>query len=254
MENDTVLEYAHEYKEMMDKFDECDWWTKSNAPVEDSIAESKINKIVDALKPENYATRKLFVDEICDFMNEVSYGKGKILNHVIFDEIIWPVFLTEYKNNNAKYIKWIAQCNDFIGDERLKQLDVLGINRDGFAYFEYFCGKSYMLDKDYKTLNELMGWEIIDFLFYRGEEFSEWVSDPKRYHDLIKPFSNRFERCKEYCRISGKDEWNTLLADWGLLVTHLYQYEEYVRENGEIKFNKYLEKMGVKIEHGDTRT
>ena len=251
MENDKVLEYAREYKEMMDSFNDCGWWTRSNDPNVNIIVDSQIKKIVEAIKPENYAVRKFFVDEICDFMNEVDYGNGTRLNRVIFDEIIWPVFLTEYKNNNAKYIKWIAQCDNFIRHERLKQLDVSDLDVCGIEYFEYFCGKSFMIDKDYKTLNMLMEWELIDYLILRDEEYSDWVCDPKRYSELIKPFSERFERCREYCRISGNNEWDHFIDIWGLLVTHLYKYEEYVRKNGNIKFDKYLKKIGVKIKLGD---
>ena len=43
------------------------------------------------------------------------------------------------------------------------------------------------------------------------------------------------------------NKWNTLLYDWELLVTHLYKYEEYVRNNGYVKFNDYLREIGVDI-------
>jgi hypothetical protein len=246
MEYDRVLKYASEYKEMMARFNRYGRWTKSEDPLENTIADNRIKELVKAIKPEKYATRKIFVDEICDSLDEGSYGNGSKINPVIFDKIIWPVFVMEYKNDNAKYISWITQCHNLINRRKLKQLDALDADGDGFKYFEYFCGKSFMIDKNQNTLDMLMYEEEIEILVYR-QDFDCWIRCPERYLELLKPFANRYKRCREYCIISGNDKWNQWLADWELLVTHLYKYEEYVRNNGYVTFNEYLKGIGVKI-------
>jgi hypothetical protein len=246
MENDIVLKYAIEYKEMMVRFNRYGRWTKSEDPLKNTIVGNQIKELVKVIKPEKYATRKLFVDEICDFLDEGSYGEGSKIDPVVFNKIIWPVFVTEYKNENAKYIRWIAQCHNLINRIKLKQLDALVAYGDGFEYFEYFCGKSFMIDKDQNTLDMLMHEEMVDIIVYR-QDFDCWIRCPERYLELLKPFSDRFERCRKYCKISGNDKWNQMLADWELLVTHLYKYEEYVRNNAYVRFNEYLKEIGVRI-------
>ena len=161
----------------------------------------------------------------------------------------------EHKKNNAKFIKWIGQCHELFlcGKDNskrylLKQIDDFDTG-GSFELVEYFCGKSFMLDKDQRTLDLIMDsrkWGAV----HLGINSSDCVHHPDKYFEYMKSFADKMERCKNYCKISSNDKWDTLLADWELLVTHLYKYEEYVRNNDYLTFDDYLEKMGVDIDYG----
>ena len=117
---------------------------------------------------------------------------------------------------------------------------------DTHAFIEYFCGKSFMITKNQKILDYLMNREIPDIIIHRLD-FPDWVRHPDKYKILLSKFADRLIRCKEYCRISGNDKWGKTLNDWELLVTYLHKYEEYVRENGYIRFNDFLKNNNVII-------
>ena len=209
----------------------------------------QVKRLIRTLEHEDYETRKQFVETICDCFNIENTANrfGKINQH-LFDKIVVPVFATEYKKGNKKYIKEIWQCDNLCNPGRndlLKQI-VLGDSGDYFAHIEYSCGKSFMLDKSQKTLDFIMTKARTEVIIYRLD-FPIWVHKSDRYFELLKPFADRLERCKEYCKISGNDKWDKHLADWELLVIHLYKYEEYVRNNGYINFNDYLKKNEVTI-------
>jgi hypothetical protein len=250
MKNGNVLKYTHKYKSIMKHFSYCGLLkAQFNLHLKNIFHYIQIKRLIRALKHENYETRKQFVETICDCFNieNTSNRFGKINQH-LFKEIIIPVYATEYKKGNKKYIKLIGQCDNLCnpGKNNLLKQIVFGDGGDYFAHIEYNCGKSFMLDKDQKTLDFLMKEERLDIFTFRLD-FPGWVHQPDRYFELLIPFANRLERCKEYCKISGNDKWGKLLADWELLVTHLYKYEEYVRNNGYIKFNDYLKKSEVTI-------
>lgn len=210
----------------------------------------QIKRLIRALEHEDYETRKQFVEAICDCFNVENNASrfGKI-HQYLFKRIVVPIYATEYKKGNKKYIKLIGQCDNLCnpGKNNLLKKIALGDSVDYFASIEYSCGKSFMLDKDQKTLDFLMKEQTIDIFIFRTD-FPVWISHPDRYFELLIPFANRLERCKEYCKISGNDKWDKFLAEWELLVTQLYKYEEYVRNNGYIKFNDYLKRININID------
>ena len=252
MKNDKVSKYTHKYKKIMKYFTNRDLINiQLKLPSKKIFFDIQLKRLIRALELEDYETRKKFVEAICDFLDTLnvtgSYGK---LHQHLFDKIVVPVFIVEYKKDNAKYIKWIGQCHDLFRygkNDLLRQIDALGIARDSFAHIEYFCAKSFMLDKNQNTLDIIMQRETLDVLLYRKDFPDTWIRHPDRYLELVKKFADKLERCKEYCKISGNDKWDKLLADWELLVTHLYKYEEYTRNNEYICFDDYLKKIGVRI-------
>jgi hypothetical protein len=254
-ENEKVSRYTHEYKKLMNRLR---YRSKRNTifPHRNGIIDSQMKRLAKALKQENYTAKKSFVEAVCNFLD----SEGRIcslfqirlrIHEIIFDEIIAPVFVEEYKNENAKYIGWIGRCEQIINGKRRKsffeQINATDAARDGFPSFcEYFYGKSFMIDNNQKVLDSLMQVLKMDILVHRVD-CSGLVTNPDLYKELLKPFADRLERCKTYCKITGNDKWNKLLDDWELLVMHLYKYEEYVRISGYVNFNDYLEEIGVKI-------
>ena len=110
------------------------------------------------------------------------------------------------------------------------------------AYNQY----SFMSYDNQSNFNKAMS-KMCAYIFSFRQDFPEFVALPEHYMKSLKPFAEEFEKCKEYCRNSGNNDWDTWLADWELLVTHLYKYEEYVKNNGYVQFNDYLKEIGVKI-------
>ena len=249
--NDKVLKYIHKYKKIMKYITHCGLLkAQFNFHPKNIFHYIQIKRLIRALEHEDYETRKQFVEAICDCFNiektESRFGK---INQHLFKKIVIPVYTAEYKKGNKKYIKLIWQCDNLCNPEKnnlLKQI-VFGDGGDYFALIEYNCGKSFMLDKDQKTLDFLMKEAILDIFIFRSDS-PGWVHQPDRYFELLIPFANKLERCKEYCKISGNDKWDKFLAEWELLVTHLYKYEEYVRNNGYIAFNDYLKEVEVNID------
>jgi len=218
----------------------------------DQLCNIEINDFVTEIKSENYDINKLFVDSICAFLeNELMIGCWNQINQTVFNEIVMPVFITEYKKDNAKYIKWIGQCREFIlksnKEEFFDLIDAPEIFKaDTFKYCEYFLIKSFMLDKNQHSLDILMNYEVMDILIYRLE-LPNWsaLGNYEKYLEVLKPFAEKLERFKEYCRISGNDKWNKLLAIWESLVTHMYKYEKEIRHNSSIGLNDYLNEKDI---------
>jgi len=251
IKNDKTLKYIHKYKRIMKHFTKLDLMNAQfKLSFKKIFFDIQLKILSKALKSEDYETRKQFVEAICDFLDTQTITDSSGIHPHLFDKIVVPVFIVEYKKNNAKYIKWIGQCDNLIRygkNDLLRQINALGIAGDFFAHVEYFCGKSFMLDKNQNTLDIIMEMEEVDVLLYRMDFPGAWIRCPDRYLELVKEFSAKLERCKEYCKISCNDKWDKFLADWELLVNHLYKYEEYVRNNEYIRFNDYLKKNGIRI-------
>jgi predicted enzyme involved in methoxymalonyl-ACP biosynthesis len=162
----------------------------------------------------------------------------------MYKEIIIPVFIKEYKNENPKYIVWVGLCIGsayFLEDRKyLRQIiDPKIENYDSFKTILYFYGKSFILDKNQSTLDGLMEWTNLEILINRME-IPNYITNIERYMRFLVLFAENLEKCKYLCRISGNNKWDKILADWELLVNQLYKYEEYVRNNGYIDYKKFL--------------
>ena len=232
-----AMKYFHPFKYHSARF----FLTKINI-------DNRVNKLVKELEQEEYSTKKYFIDilfESSQFRNEI--------HPFMFNDIIIPVFIEEYNNNNPKYIKLIGDCISlpFLGEQLMKYFSKKNIvpeftSGDSFMWHLYFYEKSYMLDRNQLTLDILMG--ILKYYIYTYRlDFPAWVTHPKHYMELLKPFEESMNKCKILCKISGNDKWNNLLGNWGFLIFHLYKYEEYVRKNGYVMFNDYLKEIGVKL-------
>ena len=66
----------------------------------------QFEKLVEELKQEDYNTRRSFVLSALD--DDCIEGKDQ--HPLLFNEIILPVFINEYKNENAKFIYFIGKC------------------------------------------------------------------------------------------------------------------------------------------------
>ena len=212
------------------------------------IIDRKIKKLVDKLKQEDYNTKKSFIDMLFE---QRSINAG--IHPLMFNEIVLPVFVREYNNNDPKYINLIADCIGLVylgtrlTEEFLKKNIIPELaSIDSYAWYLFLYEKSYMLDKNQQTLDTLMS-KLTLYVYTYRLDFPAWVTHPTRYMELLHPFEEGLNRCKKLCEISGNDKWSKLLADWELLVLHLYKYDEYVKNNGYVRFNDYLKEIGKKI-------
>lgn len=126
-EDKKIQNYVLEYKKLMKRFMRfrnknekkreendilCDIYPLEKEPIEESNPITHlIRKLSALLKTENYAVKKSFVDML---LNSIKKGRHNILDPVIFYEIFIPVFVEEYKNENAKYIAWTGSYAKFV--------------------------------------------------------------------------------------------------------------------------------------------
>jgi hypothetical protein len=201
------------------------------------IADLRIIFLTIALKREDYNIRKLFVDTICSFLETVGWCDQNILHPVLFDKIIWPVFAEGYKKNDAKYIRFIGCCEILIRRKKREfYMAQIGSPRnfcgDSYLYKEYFWGKSFSIDKDQNTLDDLMGCLEIDhssarmsFCVAGSEPFMNYMKDFKRFEEYV-------EKCKEYCKYSTSKKYDEFIHECELLVSYMRTFDELVKKDG----------------------
>ncbi|MCL2044132.1 MAG: hypothetical protein FWG89_08340 [Treponema sp.] len=214
------------------------------------IIDYRTNKLVKKLKKEEYNKKKSFVDAVSE-LKPIEFRLHPIL---MFNEIILPVFESEYDKNNPHFIKLIGDyCSSLPVDphwrqEFFKKHNIPdSISVGGIECQIYFYEKSYIIDRNQDTLDKLMDRLAMDILINWLELPTLITMRPARFIELVKPFEERLEICKKLCAISDNDKWDKRLADWELLIQQLYQYREYVKENGNVDFNDYLKEMGIEF-------
>jgi len=241
----------HEHRKIMNRFRHKPGG-KGIFPERDNFTGSQMKKLAAALEAENYATRKFFAETLFSFLDDNGRWCSSEIDHhihkIIFGKIIFPVLAAEYRNENGKFIGWLGHCHHFIlhgkNHALLEQINAQEAGADSFVFFEFFYGKSFMLDRNQKILDYLMDLQKMELLvFYR--ECSGLIHQPHRFDKQFKRFQDKLERCKVYCEFSGNGKWNKMLAGWDLLVTHIHKYGEYARTtktNGFVDFDSYLSK------------
>ena len=244
----NITKCIQKYKKAMKHFDSLKYHTTSFYLTK-FIIDHRIKKLVEELKQEDYNAIKCFTDILFE-----QQSIREKMHPFVFNEIILPIFVREYNSNNPKYIKLIGDCIGlpslgwqlmvpyFLKNNIIPELT----SHDSYSWYLFLYEKSYMLDKNQHTLDSLM--DIIKFNIYSYRlDFPALVTHPTCYMELLRPFEEGLNKCKKLCEISGNDKWNKLLAEWELLVFHLYKYDEYVKNNGYVTFIDYLMEIGVKI-------
>ena len=208
----------------------------------------QLEKLVEELKQEDYNSRLSFVLSALD--DDCIAGKDQ--HPLLFNEIILPVFIEEYKNENAKFIYFIGKYFKMIKPAKTEFLEEINLSNelyhaDDHSCLVYFYGKSFMLDKNQMTLDYLF--EILSRHFiisFWCDDESDLVKFPTRYYmEFVKPLEEKLKKCKELCKISGNDKWGKVLAEWEGMVAVLYKYGDYVREHAYMSFNDYLKEIGL---------
>jgi len=274
-EDKKIQNYVLEYKKLMKRFMRfrnknekkreendilCDIYPLEKEPIEESNPITHlIRKLSALLKTENYAVKKSFVDML---LNSIKKGRHNILDPVIFYEIFIPVFVEEYKKDNAKYIEWIGRYNELFPFTRefLKQIDALEADDGTIVTFKkYFLGKSFMISKTPIILDQFIRLTQEEFEFsivklsvrlkaskleFCGNDLHKKLEEIK---EELKPYIDKLEKCKLYCKIAGINKLEkrvkNFLGDWEIYVTSICKYLEHVEKNGYVKLADYQEKL-----------
>jgi hypothetical protein len=253
MENYILTKYIHEYNKINKR-------RKHNGK-RGYVLTHKTNKLIEALRNEKHFIRKCFVDTILNFLES---GEGYAatfgsINKNIFKMIIMPILIAEYKNNQPKYIKWIGQLDQFIYiDKEIRSDFFKGINcqydfTDTLSYQDYFLCKSFLIDKNPKTLDLLLSHSLWIVFFIYSWSFPNTLSLPRntkysQYEETLESFENIFKKRKHCYELSDykKPEWKKIIDTWELLILYLHKFEDRVKNNGFIRFSEYLKENNMK--------
>jgi len=270
-----VQNYVREYKKLLKRFmrfhnkneikrkpGECivlrDISPLEEYPIDESNpATPLIRKFSAVLKTESYAVKKSFVDILLALIDN---GNHNFRDPVIFYEIFIPVFVAEYKNENAKYIEWVGRYGELFPFtmEFLKQVNALDVDHDSICAFKvYFFEKSFLISKNQKTLDRLME-RTHAHLEYSGiggvfagislelkRSGNDLHKELEKSRKTLKPYIDKLEKCKWYCQISGNDKWEkrwkAVLDYWDAYIAGFLKYLEHVEKSGYICFSDYEE-------------
>lgn len=226
-----------------------DLWERYNE-IRSSGDKKTANRVLDDFIPkireEDYATRKDFVDEICEAFldDEIAANNGEKVSakkiriqHPLFKEIVLPILIEEYKNKSAKHTRWIGQFEQFIySDWKATNAFTKEIGKEDFISTDFF-EESFHLEESQKTLDLLLD-RLARSLNYCIHEVPFGIlAEPDDFEEEINLF-------KKYHAFSGKKEiWTEKLAELESLAFHWRAYRE--REDEYAGFVDYLEKNGL---------
>jgi hypothetical protein len=235
----------------------------------DKKAANKIlNSFINEFLKENAETIESFVYEICkltldidDILSnngtDVSISINRI-QHPLFKKILLPVLVKKYNENDALYIRWIGQFEQFFySDHRLtiqflediddKLRDAVQFDKTTNSYkdiecryFEtkYFFKKSYKIEPKQKTLNLLLK-RLAQDIFYATHELPFGIlREPNEFMEEIENFKFYFEKS------NNQEKWKDTLHDWTFIGQHwkIFSKEKNKYEN----FDNYLNLNGIK--------
>ncbi len=224
-------------------------------------------EFINGLKNENQKTIESFVYSICKLVldkagqlsnngTDVSNSNNRI-QHPLFKEILIPVFIRKYKENEATYIRWIGQLEQFFySDNNTTQLFLESIkdelsesvqldsksNQDktiscrNFSTQSFFI-KSYHIEPDQKTLDLLLD-RLAQDIFYAMHELPTGILvEPDIFINDIKEFEFYFEKSNK------KAKWESYLHKWKSMGQHWKEYSE--NKSNYKGFKHYLDLNGI---------
>jgi hypothetical protein len=262
MKNYILEKYIHDYNKINKK--------RKHFGKRGYVLTHKTNKLIEALKKEKYLIRKCFVDAILYFLEsgEIYAATHGSINKEIFKTIIIPILITEYKNNHPKYIKWIGQLDQFIYvdmDKEIRSDFFKEINcqynfTGTLSYQDYFLCKSFLIDKNQKTLDLLLSRSLWLKFFIYSQSFPNILSLPRnskysRYEKILESFENSLKKRKHCYELSDykKPEWKKRIDTWELLILYLHRFEDRVKNNGFIRFSEYLKENNIELFNNNFR-
>nr|WP_321230677.1 hypothetical protein [uncultured Psychroserpens sp.] len=236
---------------------------KGNKKTANKILNSFINDLLgessDIIEKFAYNICQLALDADETLSNngtEVSNDKNRI-QHPLFKKILLPVFVRKYKENEAIYIRWIGQLEQFFySDNSTTQLFLENINDKlrnatqfdsktneyktiNCRYFstESFFEKSYNIEPNQKTLDLLLK-RLAQDIFYATHELP-WgiLRDADEFIKEIENFKFYFEKSNK------QEKWESILNEWTFIGQHwkIYSKEKNKYEN----FENYLNLNGI---------
>lgn len=203
------------------------------------------------LKQQDEKDIKIFVNNICSLTLDVDdkiisnngtevSEKDIRIQHPIFKEIILPILKDQYKKNNAKYIKWIGQLEQFFYSDNattqafLKELNIIG-------YFEsrHFFEKSFAIDNNQKTLTLLLNRIATDINYYTHELPIGILVD-------LDVLDKELITFRQYWQQSNtKNIWEAVLTQWELIAKHWTLY--LATKDKHDNFENYLKTNGIQL-------
>lgn len=162
------------------------------------------------------------------------------IQHPLFKEIILPVLTKQYRNNNAEYIRWIGQFEQYFYSNHkmtvsfLEELEI----KD---YFDatFFFEKSFLIDRNQKTLDLLLT-SIAERLNYSTHEVPWCV--------LLVPdaFDSVLEHFKLYWNLSDNQSiWKAKVKEWDIIAFHWRRYQSLQEEYAG--FKDYLTNNNIEL-------
>lgn len=225
-----------------------------------------LNSFINDLLRENSDILEKFVYDICQLVldidetlsnngTEISNAKNRI-QHPIFKKVLIPILVQKYKENNALYIRWIGQLEQFFYSDHkttqqfLEDIDVRirdavqfdkNTNRYKdikckFFSTEHFFEKSYKIEPNQKTLDLLLVRKAQDIFYATHELPTAILKDADVFTKEIKDFKYYLEKSK------NQEKWKSILEEWEILAKHWKIYSDSKCEN----FESYLKENNIK--------
>lgn len=204
-----------------------------------------------------------FVYEICSivlkdnilFNNGTDVSNAKIrIQHPLFQRVILPILTKKYKENDALYIRWLGQFEQFFySDNRMTNMFLEEINdelRDAVQfssetnkyenikcrYFstKYFLIKSFEIEPNQITLKLILD-TLAKHIDYVTHEL------PFGLLEDAEIFIQRINEFKYYCKkFDDKNKWEKRIEEWSWASNH---WKVFSKEKDKHKnFEEYLNK------------
>ena len=204
-ESEKGYRYTHEYKKIMNYFKHSRM-KERDIIHKNSIIDGRIKRLVRTLKQEEYTVRKYLAEEICNFRSIECFINFP-LHEIIIDEIIFPVFVTEYKEENKKYIEWMQECchellfQDYVDIHDYGILSCWGIKEDHIELLQELTAKLERSKESYRIYDHPQWKKII----YNWELLITYFS---QYDEYVK--NNGYIEFKDYSEKIGPELWDKL--------------------------------------------
>lgn len=190
--------------------------------------------------------------------NGVNVSNAKFrIQHPLFQKVILPVLIRNYKANDPLYIRWIAQFEQFFySDSKTTHYFLEAINdelRDTAQfsaeinqyknvkcrYFstEYFLKKSFELKPTQTTLNLIIK-RLAQSIYYQTHELpSAVLADADSFIKEINQFKYYHERYNDQNKWKKQiQEWTDIANHWKIYSTEqdkFRDFEEYLTQNSD---------------------
>ncbi len=181
-------------------------------------------------------TEQSFLPNNGEYVSNSTYR----IQHPLFKELIVPVLAEQYLNNNAQYIKWIAQLEQFFySDNELTKDFLKQINVEGDFSTFYFLEKSFHFEHSQDVLQLILERTAQDISYYLHELPMAVLVEPEVFNSELNTF-------KHYLAKQNKKEtWLPLLTQWENIAKHWANYFS-ARDNYK-NFIDYQQKNDINL-------